>query len=311
MLDDVKRQAGEALRLDPSSADANALYSAATASLQAADAITTVAPATVATLSKQVTGDVLVDRVVVAGSSAFLLDSRGRRILALPLSGGANATSVFEDGGAYGGTPGRTPQAMTWDDQGGRLLILDSERKLFELRPGGTPQPLALRKSASWASATAIAAFDGNLYVLDARGKTVFKYLPAASGFDSEPLAIVNGAPGLTGATALAVNKDVFVLADDGKVHRFSDGAETGFSLGGIDRALLSPRSLTGPTAQGLVLIADTGNKRVVVAGADGNFSRQLVSNAFTDLRAIALDPAGAILYVVAGDALYSVPLGS
>jgi len=64
MLDDVKRQAGEALRLDPSSADANALYGAATASLQAADAITAVSPATVATLSKQVTGEVLVDRVI-------------------------------------------------------------------------------------------------------------------------------------------------------------------------------------------------------------------------------------------------------
>src|SRR5207244_8640605 len=138
----------------------------------------------------------------------------------------------------------------------------DSERKLFELRPGGAPQPLVLRKSATWASATAIAAYDGNLYVLDTKGKQLFKYLPAASGFDSEPLSVLSGVAGLSGGTALSVEGDVLVLSDDGKVHRFSDGAEVGFALGGIDRPLLSPRSLTGLTSQEQVLIADTGNKR-------------------------------------------------
>ena len=57
------------------------------------------------------------------------------------------------------------------------------------------------------------------------------------------------------------------------------------------------------------IYVADAGNKRVVVAASEGVFKRQLVSAAFTDLRAIALDQAGTTLYAVAGDAVLSMPI--
>jgi len=57
------------------------------------------------------------------------------------------------------------------------------------------------------------------------------------------------------------------------------------------------------------VYLADSANKRVVVAAKDGVFRRQLVSNAFTDLRALAVDGAGGQLYVVVGDALLTAPI--
>ena len=65
--------------------------------------------------------------------------------------------------------------------------MLDAERKLFSVRPGESPDPLPLRRTAIWQSVTGLSAYDGNLYVLDPKGKQVYRYLPAAAGFDSEP----------------------------------------------------------------------------------------------------------------------------
>ena len=42
------------------------------------------------------------------------------------------------------------------------------------------------------------------------------------------------------------------------------------------------------------IVVADTGNKRIVVASSDGRFIRQIVSPTFTDLRAVAVDEGAA-----------------
>ncbi len=113
----------------------------------------------------------------------------------------------------------------------------------------------------------------------------------------------------ISDATHLSVQTDIFVLTGAGKVRRFRNGVDSTLTLGGIDRALASPSSVTAVPNGEELFIADTGNKRIVVTNRDGAFQRQLVSNAFTDLRAIAIDGPAGQLYVVVGDALLTAPL--
>jgi hypothetical protein len=152
-----------------------------------------------------------------------------------------------------------------------------------------------------------MAAYDGNLYVLDPKGKQIYRYLPAAAGFDSEPGPALTGSPDLSDAQGIAVDGDIFVIGREGQVRRFKGNTEAGFAFSGLDRPIkgaVSSIALLSPADE--VYVADSGNKRVVVASRDGVFRRQLVSNAFTDLRSVALDPSTSQLYVVVGDALLS-----
>jgi len=200
------------------------------------------------------------------------------------------------------------PQLIAWDGAANRLLVLDSERKLFEVRQGSV-QALALRRTSTWASVSDMATYDGNLYVLDPKGNQIHRYLPAANGFDSEPNALLGSQVTISNAVALSVQGDVFILADDGKVRRFRNGADATLTLSGIDRPLAAPASITAVPNSDEVYIADSGNKRVVVADREGIFRRQLVSNGFTELRAMAIDPLAGQLYVVVGDALLTATL--
>ena len=312
LLEDTSRLASEALRLEPQDTTAIELRQQAASAITQLNAVFELGPmTTVTTLSRQVTGEVSVEEMTLAGRSAYLLDSKGGRVLEVGLNSGSTPNIVFQNGASYGGVPAKKPRYLAWEANtaGGRLLVLDEERKLFEIKAGSPPTSIPLRRTNSWSGEAGIAAFDGNFYVLDAKGNQVHRYLPAATGFDSEPGSALSGAHDLGNAIGMAVNGDMFVLFKGGKVHRYRGGADAGFTLAGIDREIKTPTDIAVVGSTDEVYIADAGNKRVVVAAEDGVYLRQLVSSAFTDLKAIAVDQDGAQLYVMVGDALLTAPI--
>jgi hypothetical protein len=309
LLEETRRLTAEALRIEPGNVTAAELRQQAGAALTAMDNVFDLGQMqSVTILGRQVTGEVAIDRAVVAGGNAYLLDTRGRRVIMVPVATPGPPAVLLEEGQTYGGVQARRPQFMVWDAAGSRLLVLDSDRRLFEVRPG-VVQSLALRRSASWASVSDLAAYDGNLYVLDPKGNQIHRYLPAASGFDSEPTGLLGSRVNISSAVGLAVQTDIFILTREGKVRRFRNGVDVTLSLAGIDRPLQAPSGLYATAASDELYIADAGNKRVVVADREGVFRRQLVSNSITDLRAMAIDPAAGQLYVVVGDELLTAPL--
>ena len=310
-LEETRRLANEALRIEETNAAAGDLRTQATVSLQALDAVFDLSPMTsLLELSTQITGDVAVTSLTVNAGVAYLLDSGGGRVIAVPLDGSPPST-VYQEGETYGEAIARAPTQLVWEgnDFDGRLLILDSERKLFELRPGATPLPVPLRRTNTWASVAAIAAYDGNFYVLDPAGNQVHRYLPAAEGFDSEPESILAAESILTDAVDFVIDGDIFVAFSNGRLERFRNGQPGGFALGGIDRQITAVSDVAILPAAGELFIADTGNKRIIVAGTDGAFRRQLVANALTDISAIGLDATGAQLYVIVADQLLTAPI--
>jgi len=276
----------------------------------------------VADLDLQVAGELSLQQVVVGGGAAFVLDEAGGRVVELPLSPGANppptedegggptpagARVVFQEGELAGVVEASRPLYILWwqaDGEQGRLLVLDDQRHLFSLVPDGEAVPLVLRGAQEWGSLDGVATFGGNLYILDVASNQVWRYPPTDSGFDSERSGLL-GEVNLSGAVALAVQGDLYLITGKGGIRRFAYGVEEPFALAGIDRGLLSPASLTAD-GQGGLLVADRGNKRLVSLSAGGEFQAQFVSRTFTDLRSADVDAGAGLLYVLVGDSLYS-----
>ena len=263
-----------------------------------------------ADLRTQVTGDVSLQRLVVGGGAAYLLDRKGGRVIALPLGQPeAKAEVILSEGDFVGVLKAGRPVQMTWapDVDGGRLLILDSERNLFSFHPTKGTGLVSLRGADGWKSMDGLASYNGNLYVLDTQGGQVWRYLPTEGGFDSERTGLLSGAD-LAGAVGLSVGGDVYLLTDEGGIRRFSGGQEIAFEMEGIDQPIVSPASPVLVEA-GALLVVDRGNKRVVAFSLSGRFQRQFVSGRFTDLQAVAVDEVAARLYLLDGDSLYDASL--
>jgi hypothetical protein len=264
--------------------------------------------APIADLAQQVTGTLSITSTVVGGGNAYLLDAGDGRVLRVPLApasaltGGGAPETILEQGQAGFVVPSR-PASIAWADQTGSLIIVDDNRQAFSYVPGGPLVPILVREAADLASLDAIATSGENLYVLDVAANQVWRYLPGQSGFDSERTDLVD-AESLADATELAVAQDIYVLDRELGIRRFQGRAEVPFPLAGIDRPLMEPAALTVLPGSNRLVVTDRGNKRIVIASPEGAFLRQIVSPAFTDLRAAAVDEGTGTLYVLNGDTL-------
>lgn len=269
--------------------------------------------------------------LAAGGGALWLIDEAGGRLFRIEgIAGidGASAVTVVEvyrSGERYGGAMAAAPLAMVWDGAAGRLLLLDAARTLFAFAPAvqpedaaqpadgaqtgnGGPTVLQLRDVAEIASVQAIAAYAGNLYLLDARGGEVWRYLPAGDGYDSERGGLLGGLP-LDGASALVVNGDLVLLDGDGALRRFRLGRELPPLLRGVDGPPQSPAGVAEDGAGGFY-VADRGGRRIVVSDGAGEFVAQYRHAQFFDLRGVTFAPDGGNgasdeLFVLTGDGIF------
>jgi outer membrane protein assembly factor BamB len=186
------------------------------------------------------------------------------------------------------------------------LLVRDAEGQLFAYLPSQGVLPVAFPNTALLAGATAMASYQGSLYLLDAGGNQVWRFDAVQGGFSDAPIGLVTDAE-IGQADWLTVDDEIYLATPEGGVLRINAGAEQLFPMSGLDRPLLSAGK---PVLVGeLVLVPDPANSRIVVFNRDGVFRQQLVSAEFSGLSAIAVDPASGLLYVFAGQKLFSTPL--
>ncbi|HYM16429.1 MAG TPA: hypothetical protein VEZ14_12810 [Dehalococcoidia bacterium] len=308
LLNDASAKLADAAKIHANNPDVASLHSDVTAALGVLDAVYEIKSfTTVADLSQVVTGSLSITRTVVGGNDAYFLDAKGKRVLRVPLDGSTAPQTILQDGEPAGFVTASRPMQIAWSAQTGSLTIIDDKRQAFAYFPGQGALPLTVRGADGIGSIDAITGSGGNLYVLDVKQNQVWRYLPGQGGYDSERTALL-GPTSLADATELAVGQDVYILDAKLGVRRFVGQTETPFLLAGIDTKMVSPVSLSVLPGSNRLVVADHGNKRIVVASAEGVFLRQIVSSAFTDLRAVAVDEGKGILYVLNGETLLKAP---
>ncbi len=262
-------------------------------------------------VSGRVPGPVSPRDLALGGGGAYFLDRQGGRVIAISLLGGANPEPqlIYQNGNLVGDTITGKPQQIAWAENLGALLILDDSRRLIAVQPAGPSRLLPVRDASAWGSADSISYQGSDLYVLDRKNDQVWRYPPSQDGFDSEREGAVSNFH-LSQVIEMASGSDglYFLTTDNSIVHLTNNGSQP-FSRAGIDTPLSSPGSLLPLSSLSLVMVADRGNSRIVEYATDGSFKQQFVSPKFTDLRAIAVDEAAKLLYILVGGALYRTPL--
>jgi len=301
----------DAERARPGEAEVRELAERVAAALRELDAVLDLPELErVADLSEQVPGAVSPKDLALGGGGAYLVDREQGRVLAIALVAAEPEPFVlFETNDLVGTDIAGVPQHIAWAEDLGALLVLDSERRLIAITPPGeAARLLAVRDAGAWGSAEGITHVGGSLYVLDRAGDRVWRYAPTDGGFDSEREALVSSID-LEQVLELAVGDALYIMLGDSSIVRIEAGSIQPFTQAGLDLPLSSPASLVPLAGSNRVLVADRGNNRIVVFAKDGTFLQQFVSPTFTDLRAIAVDEAGGLLYVLVGGALYRTPL--
>jgi hypothetical protein len=259
------------------------------------------------------------ERIVTHWPDIFILDHETQRIYRFAANeAGSNAAPISADGvilktGDKVGERGIGDLIDIFWIDGGRLVALDRSGAFLQYDPAKSAWTLRPASDGSqWARVSLAASYAGNLYLLDPSKSQILKYAPNEGGWSP---GVTYLAPGvnvdLSSAVDMAIDGDVWVLRGDGSLWRLASGRLADFTLRDLETPLAKPTALT--TAQAMVglYVVDAGNQRIVQFDkATGRSVRQLRPgsenrDAFTALKAVAVDEANRKLVFINGNQVY------
>jgi hypothetical protein len=167
-----------------------------------------------------------------------------------------------------------------------------------------------ITKPDAWGTIGMIAAYTGNVYLLDTEKSRIWKYVATEKRFsDLTEYLNPDTLPDLSKATSMAIDGSIWVSTSDGKILRFTQGKENTFLPQGIEPALGNFLALYTSDVAKNIYVLDKENKRVVVLDKDGFYlSRYLWEASFVPSQIVVSESEKKILLLSEGK-IYSLEL--
>jgi len=197
-------------------------------------------------------------------------------------------------------TPG-TVMVLTENPLG--VLNFDSEHRTFQLYPLILPRASMVP--------IAYATYLDHIYLLDARTRSIYRFERTDQGYNLWSPWSEDDSIDLSQATTFAIDGSMYVTFTDHSIIRLEKGKRVPFALRPLQPPLGNVKAIATKEDSPYLYLLDQPQRRVVVVlKKDGSLVAQYTSPLFTELRGLYPDEAARRIYVLNGDAIYSVGPG-
>jgi hypothetical protein len=278
-------------------------------------------------------GDPLAElaQVVVQGGSIYVLDTGGKRVLKVPVGGGAPLAAISAGIKVGPDTIQPLVAIATTSDS---VLAVDSKNVLWAFDPSNNQiRRVPVPGSDAWGDVRSITTYKNDLYVLDTKLSRIWRYTPQGSGYgtpaDLLAAASVAATPAATAtpqrgqptatpvpqptpappldlshSVDLSVDGSVYILQSDGSVLKYLNGLAQPFPETGLVGTMPSPSQITASVSDSSVYVVDPSGKRIVRFSDTGQFQRQYLlptdaPKAITGIQSAEVDAAQGLVYFV------------
>ena len=191
-----------------------------------------------------------------------------------------------------------------------KIIYYTDSKDVRQFNPSAKTVDSLYPQDDAWKNAISLATFSNNIYLLDAKGNQIWKYLPTVNGFSSAS-AYVQDETKISNGVSIAIDGTVLVLNSNGSVVRFSQGVGSPLDLTGMpagkDKLKYPIQILKEENTN--IYILDIGEQRVVELNDSGKYLRSFVLPAFADAKSMSADYSNNKLYVLAKDKVYTVDI--
>ena len=244
-------------------------------------------------------------------------DTSGRR-----LSASQNSLGILSDDGTVllVSMSGRSGEVVAGGDLIKNAVDLSvSTAKVFVLNPDNIIQIDVKNKTSAvavtdeddaWADPVKLSAFGGSLFVLDKSASEIYKFSAVeAGGYGSQRRWFAPGiSPNLSDVIDMAIDGDVWLLHQDGRLDRYRRGAPAGFKQSGLPDELVSPQAISVPQDGSRVFILDNSARVVAFDKESGEYAGQW-QFAGVDAIGLAVSQESGKIFLLAGEKIYSFDL--
>ena len=168
----------------------------------------------------------------------------------------------------------------------------------------------------AWTDPVKLSAFGGGLFVFDKANSEIYKYSAIESGGYGSPRRWLTPgiSPNLSNVIDMAIDGDIWLLHQDGRLDRYRRGAPAGFRLSGLpaeasaEAGIVSPQAVSVPQDGSRVFILD-GSSRVVAFDKESGDYAGLWEFSGLEASDLAVSEALGKIFLLAGDEIYSFDL--
>ncbi len=265
-------------------------------------------------------------RLIVRENDIFVFDRGIQRIYRYTLNDAGTGIktvsgdgSILKTGDHLGERTVGDLVDMAWADPGGNLQI----GKLIAVDTAGTVMTYELGEAKweaiaveprVWSPPTVVGTFSGNLYVVAPQKNQILRFVPTLAGYTQAPTNYFP--PGtnvdLTRVVNLAIDADVWLLRDDGKIARYRTGSAATFNMG--ENTPTNAVALFTSLTTNSVYIADSATQRLLQFDKNGKFQRQLKpptqdAKAFETVASLFVDELKSKIYFISANTAYMANL--
>jgi hypothetical protein len=262
-------------------------------------------------------------RVLVSGDAVFVLDLGRMEVDRFTRSSLGDSVTpadkpLIKKGEDIGGQTVADLIDMAWVEtasagQRSKLLVLDTAGGLVGYDVTWGPERLTLKGQDKWGQIKFAIGYGGNLYLVDVGKNQIWRYRPDGNGYsDPEPYFPAGAPVNMTGLVAAAIDGNVWLLYDDGRLLKYFGGEQRSFVWQDVPDTLKAPVAVSVPIEGDRLYTGDAGNGRIIETSKEGAFFRQFRAregDILRGLRSMYLDEAGAMFYLLTPDGLYKADL--
>lgn len=160
------------------------------------------------------------------------------------------------------------------------------------------------------ASNVLIAAFAGNIYVLDKAENQIWRYQGVSSGFLEKQAWLSDGYNiDFSGVVSWAIDGTIVTATESGRISVYSLGVPATFSISQLPDAIESISAIYTNDESGYLYVLDPGRQRVVVLQKNGEFVAEYVSDTLANAKSLVVDEDQGLILFLADSRVYSLGL--
>ena len=188
----------------------------------------------------------------------------------------------------------------------GRGFVI-SDSGVVEVSLSRKTSAVVVEPDPEWGGIVDLEVFGGNLYLLDRDNGEIFQYQGTEGGFGPRRRWFGEGiVPDLSGAVAMAIDGDIWVLTNDDILH-FRRGVPEVFSITGLDVPFVEPVALYTDDDSERLYVLDRGNRRVVVLDKSGEYRKQYLWDGIRSVSDMVVSETEGKILLLSGSDIYEI----
>lgn len=221
-----------------------------------------------------------ITKSILVGSDIFVINQDGKIYTANVNSSDVSlVASIGKDNG--------DAIDLTYAESDGKIFILTNKQKVIAYNIASkTNELVSMNEGKDWESADSIAAFAGNLYLLNNETGEIVKHSKQETGFSKGSIYSDSKKVNLKDSINLVIDGNVYALLGNGQVAKFSKGVyDDTYSIKSIpdpDSTIKSPSKIYTTADNNSIYIFDRSQNRIIKFDKSGEFSKQYAFDGIT-----------------------------